>query len=59
MEQITLALMAVMPGAVLAILSSARDKLEWSGSWSVLMRVHLTRYLFAWASVVIEDALEG
>ena len=58
-EQMASAPTAVMPGAVSATLSNAKDRLEKSGSCLVLMRARSTRCLLAWASVVIEDAMDG
>jgi len=58
-EQIASAVIAVMPGAVCATLSRARQREEWSGSWPALMSVCSIRCFFAWAAEVIDEAIEG
>jgi len=58
-EQMVSAVIAVMPGAVLVMLSRARHREEWSGSWFTSMRPHSSRCFFAWATEIIEEAIEG
>ena len=58
-DRIASTAIAVMPGAVLARLRSAKHRAGWSGSWSAWRRERSIRCFLAWVTLVMEEEISG
>jgi len=58
-DRIVSTAIAMMPGAVLARLRSAKHRAGWLGSWSAWRRERLIRCFLAWVALVMEEEISG